>query len=384
MTAPQPQPSPQASSEADAERTQLIPPQADFGTAPSPGGLDADATQYLPPQPSADADATQLIPPMGAAGPEGLEATQYLPPIGDEPYVPGGSAAPGASSATAGPATAERRTPEEFEGLFRPTGAARPRSRAPEGSISLFEQASAKQTAGRPPTGGGTRAERRAADAAGSRRKPILLGAAGAAVLITGGLVAGAALGGGNGGGESAQPQGAASSAPPVEEPTEPEPTPEPEESKDPAEEQAKELDKLLADSNNSRDAVIRSVENIKKCQNLDKAASDLRDAARQRNSLVTRLEGLSVNELPNHARLTEQLTKAWKASAAADDHYAAWADRVARPRGCRGGQARSTNELARANRASGEATQAKQAAARLWNPTARQYGLTERQATQL
>ena len=213
----------------------------------------------------------------------------------------------------------------------------------------------------------------------GSRRRPLLFGAGGVALLIAAGLLGGAALGGGDDNDDQSAPTA------PADENKDPEPSPEPSEEKpDPAETQAKALDKLLADSNNSRDAVIRSVENIKKCDSLPKAAADLKAAAQQRNSLVTRLDQLTVDQIPRHQQLTDQLRKAWKASASADNHYAAWANQVKNPRFCKNGTARSTQQLARANRASGEATKAKQQAAKLWNPTARAHKLPERQPTQL
>ncbi|MHC5906997.1 hypothetical protein ACVNF4_24315, partial [Streptomyces sp. S6] len=151
------------------------------------------------------------------------------------------------------------------------------------------------------------------------------------------------------------------------------------------AEAQAQALDKLLADSGSSRAAVIQAVADVKSCDNLGKAASDLRDAAGQRNGLVTKLSALTVDELPDHEALTAALTKAWKASAAADEHYAAWADQVAGDKkGCRKGQAKTTPETAQGNKESGTATQQKAKAAGLWNVVAKKYGLTERQPTQL
>jgi hypothetical protein len=147
---------------------------------------------------------------------------------------------------------------------------------------------------------------------------------------------------------------------------------------------QAEELDKLLADSNDSRAAVIRSVENIKKCQALDKAAADLREAAGQRRDLVNRLRGIEIDKLPDHTELSSSLTRAWQASATADDHYAAWAQQVKNPKNCKDGRARNTGSTAQAAVASGEATEAKRQAARLWNGIAETYGLTERQPTQL
>jgi hypothetical protein len=153
----------------------------------------------------------------------------------------------------------------------------------------------------------------------------------------------------------------------------------------DPAEAQAGQLDKLLADSNNSRDAVINAVGNVKSCKNLGQSATDLRNAAEQRGGLVTRLSGLAVDKLPNHGQLTTALTNAWKASASADNHYAAWADQVSgSKKGCHKGHARPTPEAQAGNRSSGEATKAKERAAGLWNQIATKYGLTTRDKSEL
>ncbi|RSS37040.1 hypothetical protein EF906_24015, partial [Streptomyces sp. WAC08241] len=152
----------------------------------------------------------------------------------------------------------------------------------------------------------------------------------------------------------------------------------------DPAEPQARELSKLLATSSDSRDTVISSVESVKQCKNLDQAAADLRGAAEQRRGLITTLQSLSVDKIPDSGRLTAALTEAWKASASADDHYAAWADQMKTKSGCKDGKSRSTNHLAAANKESGTATKAKKRAAGLWNPTAEKYGLEKRAYTQL
>src|SRR5690606_12336998 len=108
-----------------------------------------------------------------------------------------------------------------------------------------------------------------------SRISPGILIGVGVAVVAGVGMAAGAAL---SGGGEKETPK--SESKPAAESASEKSAGP------DPAEAQAKELDKLLADSNNSRAAVIRSVENIKSCKKLKQAASDLRAAAGQRNGL--------------------------------------------------------------------------------------------------
>jgi chorismate mutase len=156
--------------------------------------------------------------------------------------------------------------------------------------------------------------------------------------------------------------------------------------SADAAEQQAIALDKLLADSGSSRASVISAVADVKACNNLAQAASDLRDAAKQRNELVTKLSGLTVDQLPNHAALTTALTKAWQASASADNHYAAWADQVAgsKKQSCKKGTARTTAQTQAGNRASGTASTQKAQAAKLWNEIAKTYGLTQRQPTQL
>ncbi len=151
----------------------------------------------------------------------------------------------------------------------------------------------------------------------------------------------------------------------------------------DPAKAQAVALDKLLADSNNSRDSVINAVESVKACNNLDQAASDLRDAAKQRSELVTRLGGLSVDKLPDNAQLTAALNSAWQGVGRQPLRG------LGRPgQGQEGlqkkGHARSTGQRAAGNQASGTASAQKAKAARLWNSIASTYGLTRRTTTQL
>ncbi|MFD3761496.1 hypothetical protein ACFWS9_31415, partial [Streptomyces sp. NPDC058622] len=152
----------------------------------------------------------------------------------------------------------------------------------------------------------------------------------------------------------------------------------------DPGSPQAVQLDKLLADSSDSREAVIKAVEDIKVCNNLDQAAADLRDAARQREELVTRLKELKVDQLPEHVKLSAALTKAWQSSAAADNSYAAWAQDVGGDKGCKDGKAKSTDNAAAGNKASGDATRSKEQAATLWNTIAAKYSLTKRDKSQL
>jgi hypothetical protein len=382
-----------------------------------PPAVDEGATQYIPPVPAATEGATQFLPPVAAAPDEG--ATQYIPPVGPGALppevssgplppaahpdaeatqyiapVPAEPGAPGYGIRPGGPE--DRQPPAEFDNLFRsaPGGPSAsegpsstqqlPRFEAPAGHAPHTPHAPyAAQAPGMPGAPGGRAATRRGAadDGNGGRggrsgsRVP-LIAAVGIGIVVLG-VGAGALLGGGgsdsgkddsskNVSATAGATDGSSSSA------------------ADPAKAQAVALDKLLADSNNSRDSVIKAVENVKVCNNLDQAASDLRDAAKQRSELVTRLSGLSVDKLPNNAQLTAALNSAWQASASADNHYAAWADQVKGKKGCRKGQARSTPQRSAGDQASGTATAQKVKAARLWNSIASTYGLTRRTTTQL
>ncbi|MER6343594.1 hypothetical protein ACWC10_18280 [Streptomyces sp. NPDC001595] len=361
---------------ADEGATQYIPPVG--AASPIPGGPGQDnATHYLPPvRPAAAADegATQYLPPVapgalppetpGAAGAAGAErpaeTTQYLGRARQ-----GG--APGADADATQyipPVAGGRETPAEFDNLFRSEGADGTRQ------LPRFQDPQPPQPSYDEP--GPDRGRRRTGS-----RVPVIA-ACGIAIAVVG-IGAGALLAGG---GEDDETPAPVSATAPASQSASASPSP----SADPAEQQAIELDKLLADSGDSRTAVINAVNDVKSCDNLAQAAKNLRDAAGQRNDLVTKLSGLSVDELPDHAALTTALTKAWKASASADEHYAAWADQVAgqKDKLCKKGQARSTGQTQAGNRESGTATTQKAEAAKLWNAIAKEYGLTERQPTQL
>ncbi|MFI8168000.1 hypothetical protein ACIGAN_16760 [Streptomyces sp. NPDC085931] len=363
----------------DEGATQYLPPVAADGSAA--------ATQYLPPvPPAADEGATQYIPPVGpgalppesSAG-EDPEATRFL---GTGPRAGSGAGPlPPASNPDAEatqyiapvPGGADQQPPAEFGHLFRTDPAAEAPAGATQQLPRVEEHRSqpshrAPQTSHAAPAAGRSRGGR-----TGSRVPVIAAVGIGIAVL---GVGAGALLAGGGGDDGGDDNTTVAASAPATDGSASP--------SADPARAQAVELDKLLADSGDSRSAVINAVADVKGCDNLAQAAKDLRDAARQRTQLVTRLDGIQVDRLPGHAELTTALTKAWQASASADNHYAAWADQTAGKKGCRKGQARVTGQTQAGNRASGVASAEKAKAATLWNSIAKTYGLTERQPTQL
>ncbi|MFJ3701386.1 MULTISPECIES: hypothetical protein [unclassified Streptomyces] len=371
---------------------QPLPPEAGPSGAMGQGG-DADATQYIAPVPGGalpggmppehPAESTQYLGHNAAPAQQSdADATQYIPPVpGGAPY----GIRPGAPG--------DRQPPAEFDSLFRsdePAGATQQMPRF-AGQQQPQQGGHQQQPQGAPPyrsgpqgvqdgNGGhggyGAQEPDRGGDAPRRRSAAVPLIAAvviGCAVI---GLGAGALMSGGDDS-PSDDKKTVAAQSPTADSPSE--------EAADPAKPQAEELDKLLADSNNSRSAVISAVEKIKSCRALDEAATDLQGAAEQRRGLVTRLEALSVDQLPAHAELKTSLTDAWQASAEADDHYAAWAVQAKDGKKvCKGGKARSTDETAKANASSGEATTAKRKASGLWNSIAQKYGLTERAPTQL
>ncbi|WP_433341445.1 hypothetical protein [Streptomyces sp. CA-253872] len=387
----------------DAEATQFIQPLA-------PGGADNQATQYIAPVPgggplppeAAGQDNpyyAQPQPPVPDAGPD-AQATQYIPPVpgGGAPQFPGGPAQPPAPSPYE---EAPTQPPAEFDSLFRAEGegattqmpAITPQAPPPPAYGYPQQPGGPGQAPPSAAYGNGYGAggydngyEEPARGGGGNRNKGLLIAIGGVCVVALG-LGVGALVGGGGSDDEAkTSPVSATASAGQQDgddaqgegESTKPSP------SADPVKEQAVGLDKLLADSNNSRDAVVRSVGNIGSCKDLGKAASDLRDAARQRNDLVKRLGELPLDKLPQHGQLTSALTRAWHASATADNHYAAWADQTAKHGGCRGGHARSTNQRNAGDRASGQATSAKEQASGLWNAIASKYQLTQRDKSQL
>ncbi|MFF3727678.1 hypothetical protein ACFYYM_35510 [Streptomyces erythrochromogenes] len=365
--------------------TQYIPPVPADPAAPAAPAHEEAATQYIAPvpaypeypghpgQPGHDEAATQFIPPVPAAptGPAHEEAaTQYIPPVPAGPGAP----APAASGV------------EGFDGLFRgddsaghtqhlppvqePVLRGRPQRPYPpraQGPVppQPHQQHPHQQYAPPPPP-----------PAEPSRKvSPAIIGAVVIGLAVVG-LGVGTLLPDGkpqnnDPGAVPAAPTASGGSAAPGEAPV------------DPARPQAVQLDKLLADSNDSRAAVIKAVEDIKTCANLDQAASDLRDAARQREELITRLQELKVDKLPDHAKLSAALNKAWQASADADNSYAAWADDVDDDK-CKDGKAKATKNASEGNKSSGEATRAKESAATMWNTIAAKYGLTKRDKSQL
>ncbi|MEU3076264.1 hypothetical protein [Streptomyces laurentii] len=387
-------------------------PQPGYGYPHPAAPADAQATQYISPvpgapAPGADSQATQYLPPVPPAGADN-QATQYLAPVPQQGPPPGHPQGPPPGAVPPPHGQQERPPLADFDNLFRNDAPQQAPQQAPQpqpGYGYPHPQAAPQQPQqqhgyGYPhpqaappqqqqPYGGYQDAyqDPHYAEPEPPRRKaPVKLIAAVVAGCAVVGLGAGALLSGGgddkkNVAGKGDQNVAASSPVPP----TGPGQAPAPEATVDPVKTQAAALDKLLADSNSSRDAVIRSVELIKKCDNLDQAAADLRAAAAQRRGLITRLKTLSVDKIPNNAALTDSLTRAWQASASADDYYAAWAVQAkTNHKVCKGGHVRPTSQSKAGDRKSGEATAAKKQASGLWNPTADKYQLSRREWSQL
>ncbi|MFG2892012.1 hypothetical protein [Streptomyces sp. NPDC048248] len=382
----------------DAEATALIPPvgaqQGGPGVAPLPpeapsrpetAGESTQMLRRVKPQDGGAGRQAQPMPqqsqPMPGAGPADSEATALIPPVGAGVPAPPPRAPYGIRPGAPG----DRPTPAEFDGLFR-NDSGTPGAAAPDATAQLprFEDPGRPSYGGPghgqfPPQGGGP--DRQPYDdghgAPRRRLAPAVIVGVVVLALAGAGLGVGWALSGGSDDETKKQSPGSSTEKTATKEPSA-------EPSADPAEAQAKGLDALLGDSNNSRSSVINAVNSIKTCDNLGKAAKDLRAAAGQRNALVQRLRQLPVDKIPDNAALTAALTTAWQSSASADNHYAAWAGQVAGKKGCHKGRARGTKQAAEGNVASGEATKAKQQAAKIWNPLAQKYSLTERRPEQL
>lgn len=137
---------------------------------------------------------------------------------------------------------------------------------------------------------------------------------------------------------------------------------------------QAAALSAMLDHSGASRQSVINAVNNASGCTALAGAASDLSRAADSRNAQLAELDTLKFDALPEAAPALEHLRTAWRESASADAHYAAWAQAQA-DSGCGAGQ---TSKDA-GDAASGRATTAKQAFVAAWNGIAARYELPTR-----
>ncbi|MGC0416618.1 hypothetical protein [Embleya sp. AB8] len=137
---------------------------------------------------------------------------------------------------------------------------------------------------------------------------------------------------------------------------------------------QAAALDALLARSGSSRQSVIDAVNNVGACSALPASRAALLDAAAQRDQLVTGLDAMHFDGVPELQAAAPTLRTAWTASARADRAFAAWAQSAA-DGGCPGTQALYDDGAT----ISAEASTAKKSFVTTWNDIASRYSLTSR-----
>jgi hypothetical protein len=141
-------------------------------------------------------------------------------------------------------------------------------------------------------------------------------------------------------------------------------------------------LSGLLAQSVTDRAAVIDAAADVRGCgPSLRQDARTFAGAASSRQRLLSRLGSLPGRSLLP-AAMVPDLTGAWQASAQVDSDLARWADDTI-ARGCHR-NSRPDAGLRASYVPESHATAGKHAFASLWNPLARQYGLTTYQPSQL
>jgi hypothetical protein len=141
-------------------------------------------------------------------------------------------------------------------------------------------------------------------------------------------------------------------------------------------------LSGLLAQSVTDRAAVTAAAVDVRACgPSLPQDARTFSHEASSRQHLLSLLASLPGRPLLPAAMLSD-LTTAWQASAQVDTDLARWTqDNIAR--GCHH-HSRSDASLRASDIPEDRTTAAKRAFAALWNPIARQYGLTTYQRSQL
>lgn len=141
--------------------------------------------------------------------------------------------------------------------------------------------------------------------------------------------------------------------------------------------EQAAALDTLLDSSAADRQKVVDAVRSIAACESVPDAEQALQQAAANRDSLVSRLDTLTVDLVDTGTEAVAQLRTAWRHSAAADRAFAAWGSSA---EVCTtAADVRQNDDYDSGVRHSVRATQAKTAFIQLWNPIAGTYGLASR-----
>jgi hypothetical protein len=141
------------------------------------------------------------------------------------------------------------------------------------------------------------------------------------------------------------------------------------------AQQAAASLAGLLAQSVADRSSTVNAVNNLSQCgPTLSQDPKILGSAAASRQRLLSQLASLPGRSALS-GRMLQALTRAWLASATADQDFARWAqDELSQ--GCTQNDQADPNFRA-AKAPDAQATTDKKAFVKLWNPIATQYGLT-------
>lgn len=141
--------------------------------------------------------------------------------------------------------------------------------------------------------------------------------------------------------------------------------------------EQAQAVDGLLDESAPSRGRLGPAIAKVSRCSGVDSGIKAIEEVTRQRGEQAEQARRLDLDALPAGEELKDALVEALEASHRADKAYLKWAKRF-RAGKCSGPTVGDPDYDA-GNAASEEATAAKIAFVRMWNPIARQEDLAQR-----
>lgn len=128
----------------------------------------------------------------------------------------------------------------------------------------------------------------------------------------------------------------------------------------------------IIVQSHDLRSKANAAIEATQKCANMPANKQSFTDVAAKRQAQADGMKGLTVDKLPDGAKLKQDLITSWQYSAESETDYANWAsDNLT----C-AGKPGSNDNYNRGNSAGGKAGSAKSAAVGDWNAFATKYGM--------
>ncbi len=124
------------------------------------------------------------------------------------------------------------------------------------------------------------------------------------------------------------------------------------------------------------------AVSHLQTCTADSSDADVLAQGTTDREGLVSQLDDLSVDALPDGDQMREDLDDAWRLSAEADQRYLDALNEVEDR--CTSATLQNSSAYRKATALSGKATAAKKDFVELWNPVAESYGLQTRENTEI